>query len=217
MYMMELGTVMVGIALAQISPGPNMMAVSSAALSGGRQPGLLSAVGVATGVFIWSVLFSFGIGAVIDAFPQSLTAMKLVGGGYFLYLALKSLWSCLKGSGSVGSARDNLYSPASKIGFTAYRTGLLVVLTNPKAALMWVAVSMFLASAQSTHPALIVIGVLASCSAMVIYGIYALLFSTGVAVRAYQRFFRVVDGIFGAVFGVIGSKILIDGMRDLRS
>ncbi|RCK35431.1 hypothetical protein TH9_01665 [Thalassospira xiamenensis] len=186
MYMMELGTVMVGIALAQISPGPNMMAVSSAALSGGRQPGLLSAVGVATGVFIWSVLFSFGIGAVIDAFPQSLTAMKLVGGGYFLYLALKSLWS-------------------------------FVVLTNPKAALMWVAVSMFLASAQGTHPALIVIGVLASCSAMVIYGIYALLFSTGVAVRAYQRFFRVVDGIFGAVFGVIGSKILIDGMRDLRS
>ncbi|OSQ31705.1 LysE family translocator [Thalassospira sp. MCCC 1A03138] len=204
MYMMELGTVMVGIALAQISPGPNMMAVSSAALSGGRQLGLLSAVGVATGVFI-------------DAFPQSLTAMKLVGGGYFLYLALKSLWSCLKGSGSVGSARDNLYSPASKIGFTAYRTGLLVVLTNPKAALMWVAVSMFLASAQGTHPALIVIGVLASCSAMVIYGIYALLFSTGVAVRAYQGFFRVVDGIFGAVFGVIGSKILIDGMSDLRS
>ena len=58
---------------------------------------------------------------------------------------------------------------------------------------------------------------MAAMSAMMIYGTYAVLFSTGVAVRAYQRFFRTIDGLFGAVFGVIGGRLLIDGLRDLRN
>lgn len=212
----EIATVMFGIALAQISPGPNMMAVSSAALSGGRRPGLLSAAGIATGVFIWSVLFAFGIGAVIDAFPQTLTAMKLLGGVYFLYLALKSLRACLKHRNGLQQG-VSAGQTALRPGIDAYRTGLLVVLTNPKAALMWVAVSMFLATTHGAHAALVLIGVMAAMSAMVIYGTYAVLFSTGVAVRAYQRFFRTIDGLFGAVFGVIGGRLLIDGLRDLRN
>ena len=89
----------------------------------------------------------------------------------------------------------------------------LVVLTNPKAALMWVAVSMFLATTHGAHAALVLIGGMAAISAMVIYGTYAVLFSTGVAVRAYQRFFRTINGLFGAVFGVIGGRLLIDGLR----
>lgn len=217
MQMMELGTVMVGIALAQISPGPNMMAVSSVALSGGRRPGLLTAGGIATGVFIWSVLFAFGIGAVIDTIPQTLTAMKLLGGGYFLYLALKSLRSCLKRGPAQNDPDRNSVQATPRLGFAAYRTGLLVVLTNPKAALMWVAVSMFLASVHGAHPALVAIGLLAAISAMTIYGIYAVLFSTGIAVRTYRRFFQTIEAVFGAVFGIIGGRLLADGLRELRS
>ena len=78
---------------------------------------------------------------------------------------------------------------------------------------MWVAVSMFLATTHGAHAALVLIGGMAAISAMVIYGTYAVLFSTGVAVRAYQRFFRTINGLFGAVFGVIGGRLLIDGLR----
>ena len=80
--MFEVAGVFAGIVLAQISPGPNLMAVSSIALGGGRMPGAIAAVGVATGVFIWSILFAFGIGALLKAFPQAITAMRLLGGGY---------------------------------------------------------------------------------------------------------------------------------------
>jgi len=212
---LEIGTVMFGIALAQISPGPNMMAVSAAALSGGRRAGVLTASGIATGVFIWSILFSFGIGTIIDAFPQTVTAMKLLGGAYFLYLALKSLRSSLKNQDH--QPKGSRAETAPRLGRVSYRTGLLVVLTNPKAAMMWVAVSMFLASVHGAHSALVLIGVMAALSAMMVYGTYAVLFSTGVAVRTYQRFFRVIDASFGAIFGLIGGRLLIDGLRALRN
>jgi threonine/homoserine/homoserine lactone efflux protein len=49
--MIEFLPLVLGVVLAQVSPGPNMMAVSSIALGAGRRAGLLTAAGVASGVF----------------------------------------------------------------------------------------------------------------------------------------------------------------------
>lgn len=223
--MVELIPVMIGIMLAQIAPGPNMMAVSSMSLSAGRRPGIITAAGIASGVFIWSILFAFGIGAVVVAFPGMMLVMKLLGGAYFLYLSIRSLRACL------GRRKQNPAGPkpgennqpnfsvtsSQTAGRSAYRTGLLVVLTNPKAALMWAAVSMFMASSHSTHLMFVGLGFVASLTALTIYGGYAVLFSTGVAMRTYQRFFRAIEAAFGAVFGAIGIKLVVDGLRQLRA
>ncbi|HMB48942.1 MAG TPA: LysE family translocator [Afifellaceae bacterium] len=210
--MIEFVPLILGIFLAQASPGPNMMAVSSIALGSGRRAGMLTAAGVATGVFVWAILFAFGVGAFLNAFPQTITAMKLIGGGYLLYLGLKALRTAFSGEANVGSA-----AAARKTGAQAYGTGLLVVLTNPKAALMWVAVSMFLASAHSSSMQYLIVGVCVSLSAGAIYGVYAFLFSTGIALRAYGRVFRFVEAGFGMVFGAIGAKLVADGIRELRT
>ena len=99
----------------------------------------------------------------------------------------------------------------------AFATGVLVVLTNPKAALMWVAVSIFLASANLTNAQFLIIGLCISLSAMAIYGTYALLFSTGVAIRTYGRLVHAVEATFGLLFGALGARLLADGLKELRS
>jgi len=210
--MLEIAGVFIGIVLAQVSPGPNLMAISSISLGGGRAPGLMAAAGVATGVFIWSALFALGIGAFLKAFPQTITAMRLLGGGYLIYLGLRALRTALAPS----SAHSHPERISMKLG-AAYRRGLVVVMTNPKAALMWVAISMYLASSGISKAQFLVVGLGASASAMAIYGAYALVFSTGIAMRAYARFFRVIEGGFGAVFGAIGAKVFVDGLRELKA
>lgn len=210
--MFELAPLILGIFLAQASPGPNMIAVSSISLGSGRQAGVLTAAGVATGVFVWAVLFAFGVGAFLNAFPQTLIAMKLLGGGYLLYLGMKALRSAWRRD---GAASNGARSSVGKL--CAYRTGLLVVLTNPKAAMMWVAVSMFLAAAEFSNGQFLIVGVCVSLSALGIYGAYAFAFSTGAAVRAYGRFFRVIETTFGALFGAIGARLVADGIRELRN
>lgn len=210
--MFELLPFILGIFLAQVSPGPNMMAVSSVAIGSGRRAGMLTAAGVATGVFIWAILFAFGMGALLNAFPETIIAMKLLGGGYLLFLGTKAVLTALR------QADSGKTSPGVRtIGRRAYATGLLVVLTNPKAALMWVAASMYLASLNLSGLQFLAIGTCVSLSAMAIYGVYAMLFSTGLAVRAYGRFFKLIETAFGAVFGMLGAKLVTDGLREIRT
>ncbi|MGO4571479.1 LysE family translocator [Microvirga sp. 2TAF3] len=210
--MLGIAGVLFGIFLAQVSPGPNLMAVSSASLGSGRLVGFSTAAGVATGVFIWAVLFALGIGAFLKAFPQTIMAMRLLGGGYLVYLGLKALHAAIASS----SDRPVAGRAEMRAG-AAYRRGLFVVMTNPKAALMWVAVSMYLASAGLSTLQFLAIGVGASISATVVYGTYALIFSTGTVTRVYARFCRVIEGCFGVAFGGIGAKLFIDGIRELKA
>lgn len=210
--MIEIATVFLGIVLAQMAPGPNMMAVASASLGTGRASGVATAAGIATGVFCWSLLFALGIGAMLKAFPQSLVAMRFIGGGYLLYLGLRALRTAA-GPIEAGSVASG---PALAPG-AAWRRGLLVVMTNPKAALMWIAVTMYLASSGLSHGEFLAIGAGAALTAMTIYGGYAVLFSTGAAVRTYRRFFRAIEAAFGLVFGAVGARLVFDGIRTFRA
>ncbi len=201
-----------GVFLAQMAPGPNLMAVSSISLGSGRKAGVMTAAGVASGVFVWAVLFTVGIGAFLKAFPQSITAMKLLGGGYLLFLGAKALLQAWRGS-KAGNGTAGMRTTGSR----AFATGFVVVLTNPKAALMWIAVSIFLASANLSNSQFLFIGACVSLSAMMIYGSYALMFSTGLAMRLYGRSAQFIEATFGAVFGVLGAKLIADGLKELRS
>jgi threonine/homoserine/homoserine lactone efflux protein len=76
---------------------------------------------------------------------------------------------------------------------------------------------MYLASSGFSSLQFMLIDVGASLSALLIYGAYALIFSTGLVMRVYARFFRVIEGGFGAIFGAIGAKLLVDGVRELKA
>lgn len=206
--MLELIPLFIGVFLAQVSPGPNLLATASAALAGGRRDGLSTAAGIATGVFVWAILFSLGIGALIAAFPDLLTAMKLVGGTYLILLGARALRTAL--------TLRAWAAPAPRLRHRPFLTGLAVVLTNPKAAMMWVAVSMFLAGSGVSGLAVLPVGVGVALSALIVYSGYALLFSTGFATRGYARVFRPVEAAFAAVFGAIGARLALDGLRELR-
>ncbi|MBZ8133940.1 LysE family translocator [Afifella sp. IM 167] len=201
-----------GVLFAQAAPGPNMLAVAGVALGQGRRAALLTVLGVASGVLLWSAAVAFGLAAVLALYPAFLTAMKVVGGSYLLYLGIKALRAAFTGAaGSVRVQAVRLDAGA------AWRRGFLVVLTNPKAALMWIAVGTFLFGSGLTPLQVLGFGPLAFVTAALIYGAYAFLFSTGPALRGYARFARVIEGLFGSIFGLLGGRLLLDGIKELRS
>ncbi|MCV0429106.1 MAG: LysE family translocator, partial [Roseibium sp.] len=55
----------------------------------------------------------------------------------------------------------------------------------------------------------------ATCTAT-IYGCYGLLFSARSVAELYRRFWRAMDGLFGAVFGILGMKLLLDGLKEVK-
>lgn len=210
--MIELLPLIIGIFLAQLSPGPNSMAVISIALGSGRKAGIFACSGIALGVLIWAMLFTFGIAAFFQIFPQSITYIKLLGGSYLLFLAAKAGYGVL-----TGNQAKTQHRKIKKSNRAAFLTGLLVVLTNPKAAMMWVAISTFLAGSGFVNADFLVVGLVLSLSAMGIYSAYAVLFSSDLVVRSFGQFSRYVNSAFALVFGSLGAKLVIDGIKELRS
>ena len=163
-------------------------------------------------MLVWALLVAVGLNAVIASYPPLLSVMKLVGGAYLLWLAYRGARGAFAG-GSATIRSDG----ARRSAFGSWRRGLLVVLTNPKAFLMWSAVGTFLFGSGLSVVEVIAFGPVAAVSASLIYGAYAFAFSTGIAARAYAATARVFDGAMGAAFGILGGRLLIDGVRELRA
>ena len=203
---------LVGLMTMQISPGPNLIAVANAAMGQSRRAAIFVAVGIATGAAIWVSLSALGIGAILEAHPALITVLKFGGGTYLLWLGIKGLIAAKKGE---KVHVDNVGQAASEVA--CWSRGLLVVLTNPKAALGWAAIASFMFGSGLSAMQVAAFAPIATASALLIYGGYGILFSTGTAVRTYQRFWRIVEAIFGGFFGVMGASLIVAGARDLRS
>jgi threonine/homoserine/homoserine lactone efflux protein len=203
--------VLLGVAAAQASPGPNMFAVIETALGRGRRSALLVVAGIASGTLVWAAIASLGLGAVFTAVPALLTALKFIGGAYLCYLGFRGLRAVLRGTEAALRAETR---PLSDLA--AWRRGFFVVMTNPKALLMWLALATFLFGAGLNAAQVLAFGPVVAISATLIYGFYGVMFSTGLASRGYARFWRWIEAAFGTAFGALGLTLLISGLRDIR-
>lgn len=203
---------LLGVIAAQVSPGPNLISVASVALSQGRRAALFVVIGVATGMLVWSLLTAMGLGALIEAYPKSLLLLKLLGGGYLIFLGINAARATLQ-SGAEPTIR---LDQSSLSDAQAWLRGLSVLLTNPKAALMWAAVASFLFGQGLNALHVLAFGPIGAISGLLIYGSYAMLFSTGAAMRSYSRFSRWFEGLFAAAFSAMGASLLWLGLSETQ-
>lgn len=116
------GLAAAGLAL-NLTPGPDMLFCLSQGLRGGRRAGWAASAGVALGVFIHVMIAGLGLGAVFAASPTLFEAVRWIGVGYLLWLALVAL----RGQASEQARPQAVAS--------AFRSGLLINLLNPKVIL----------------------------------------------------------------------------------
>lgn len=185
------------------SPGPSTMAIMGVAMKQGRARAIALALGVVTGSMFWAFLAATGISTILTAYAGALLVIKVAGGLYLLYLAWKSARAAL----SSDAAQMKVIPFASKA--TLYRRGVLLHLSNPKAVLGWLAIMSL--GLQPDGPPYTLHAIIAGCAVlglMVNVG-YALVFSTAVMGRAYQKSRRWIEGALAAFFGYAGFRLLL--------
>lgn len=187
------------------SPGPSNMRIMGVAMHQGRKSALVLAAGVISGSFFWGLMAATGLSAILTRYAHVLLVLKIVGGLYLLFLAIKAGRSALTSDRGFEKALES--TPAVS-GLGLYRRGLLMHLTNPKALLGWVA-TMTLGLGPNTTPETVVI-ILAGCAmlSVTIFCGYAIVFSTAPMIRSYRRARRWIEGTFALVFGAAGVKLL---------
>lgn len=190
-------------AIGTASPGPSNLAVMATAMNHGRRSGVVFALGVVSGSTTWGMLAALGLSSVLTGYAQVLVAIKMLGGIYLLWLAMKSAKRALAPSGPVMQSLGT--SPASA---NLFLRGAAMHLTNPKALLVWLSI-VALALPQDTRREtawLIVVGSVPI--GLIVFCGYALLFSTEGARSTYMRVRRGFDGALTAVFGYAGLHML---------
>lgn len=191
--------------LAVASPGPSNMMIMAVAMGQGRRAALVLAAGVVTGSLTWALLTAAGLSAVLTRYAHALTAIKIAGGLYLLYLACRCARAALaRTPGTQGPA-----AAASRLSAAAlYRRGLLMHLSNPKAILTWIA--LMSVGLQAGQPRGVLSALIAGCAAiaLAVFGGYAILFSTGPAVQAYRQGRRAIETVLAGCLGLAGIKTL---------
>jgi threonine/homoserine/homoserine lactone efflux protein len=122
----------VGVSLLVIVvPGPDTALLVRNTLAGGRACGVCTALGVVTGLTVWTIAASAGLAAVLLASEPAFVALKVAGGIYLAYLGVETLVAAVRGHRSAATGGRALSRSA------AYRRGLVSNLGNPKIAVFF--------------------------------------------------------------------------------
>ena len=190
--------------LAIASPGPNILAVIGTSMGVGRPSGIALALGVASGSFTWALLTLFGLSAVLTAYASLLLLIKVFGGIYLLWLAFKFF----KSAASLHDIEAKELSGARLRPAGYFKRGYIIQMTNPKAALAWIAIISL--GLQDGAPFSVGIAIVVGTFIMsiAIHVLYAVMFSTPVMVGLYSKSRRVIEGVLGTFFALAGLRLL---------
>jgi threonine/homoserine/homoserine lactone efflux protein len=117
-----------------VAPGPSFAVIVNQSIRHGRRAGLLVVAGNTTALTFWATASAFGLTVLIRTSVVAFTVLKVAGAAYLCFLGIRTLLRSRK-QGDLAAPEQ---SPA-RTGWAAYRAGVLTNLTNPKAAVLYLA------------------------------------------------------------------------------
>ena len=202
-HLPQIGLAFAAFALGMFSPGPNILSILGTSMARGRRVGVVLAIGISAGSFLWATMTAVGLTALISTYASILTALKIAGGLYLLWLAFNAFRSAASAN---PIQPPEAASKGSLLGF--FLRGLTIQMTNPKAALTWIAImSLGLGDTAPTMTASIIV---AGTTILSVLGhvAYAMAFSTKRVVAIYTRARRGIEVALGIFFTFAGLKLL---------
>ncbi|MGH3760897.1 LysE family translocator [Actinophytocola sp.] len=185
-------------------PGPDMMFIVANAIARGRVAGV---VAVSTGMPVHTVAAVLGLGALSQAATVVLEAVRIVGAGFLVYLAI----------GALRSARSVAETAPARFGGTrcggTHLMAALTNLANPKVIFFYLAFfPQFVTEGGWATPVqflimgavFIVVGLAVDASVRLAAGTFSALLLGRPAVR------RWLNRVSAAIFGGLAVRLVVD-------
>ena len=198
-------------ALVIVTPGPDTALTIRNTLSGGRAGGLATALGVATGQAIWTVVTSAGLAALLVASTSAFAALRLAGAAYLAWLGFEALWTASRVREATG--RETKREPSRRLSATrAFRQGVLSNLGNPKMAVFFTSLlPPFAPSGRVAFPALLALGLLFCGMTVVWLAAYAAVVArAGDVLRRRLGVRRAIEAVTGLALLALGARLAVD-------
>jgi threonine/homoserine/homoserine lactone efflux protein len=190
-----------------VMPGQDTALTIRNTLVGGRGSGVLTAAGVASGQFVWTVATSAGLAALIVASEPVFTALKLAGAAYLIFLGAQALHAALRPGRNESKA--NRFVSVRRLGrIAAYRQGALSNLGNPKMAVFFSSLlPQFITRGHASFATLLMLGLLFNAMTLIWLTGYALVVARVGDMLRRDRVRRSMEAVTGIVLVGLGLRL----------
>ncbi|MDG2501096.1 MAG: LysE family transporter [Porticoccaceae bacterium] len=189
--------------LAAAAPGPDFVLVSQQTLSNGKRAGLLCSLGIALGLSVHILYSSFGLAAIIANSSSALWGIKILGGGYLIYLGISGLKARARKSETI-----SIPSTAKRSALKTIGLGFLCNALNPKAPIYFVSLFTIVLSQQTPAEHLLIYGLWMMLLQLAWFSSLSLLLSRPRVTQQFQRMGHWIDRIAGGAMLLLGFKVL---------
>ncbi|MGE6784116.1 LysE family transporter [Ensifer adhaerens] len=198
--MTELLAVITITIFAVISPGPDFAMVTRNSLLLSRRSGVLTALGIAFGVWVHVAYTLLGVGLLIRQSLLLFTGLKLVGAAYLIWLGI----SMLRAKPTRATASTERVA-LSDLG--ALRMGFLTNALNPKTTIFVVSLFMQVVQPTTALSVQMAYGAFISAAHLIWFAIVALFFSSPTVRLRLLTFRQWIDRAFGALLVGFGALL----------
>ncbi len=181
-----------------LTPGADMMFCLGVGMRSGRRAAWLASAGIASGGMIHVAMAGLGLSALVASVPWAFDVIRWIGVAYLLWLAVQALRPA-----STGGAKPK--GPADH----AFRSGLLVNLTNPKVILFVLAfVPQFVQpQAGAVLGQFLIFGAVLGVGGFVINGLVGVF--AGTVGQRLARGSRALDYVTAGVFTALAARLAV--------
>jgi threonine/homoserine/homoserine lactone efflux protein len=199
-----LAVFMIAALTLNVTPGPNMLYVTTRSLGQGRKAGVVSAIGIGVGNLVHTLAAALGLSALLMSSAIAYSVVKYVGAAYLIYLGVRMILRNEHNS-SLTTLTD---ASLRRIFSQAIATSVL----NPKVALFFIAFLPQFANPSQGSVALQIafLGALFSTTGTIVNTTVALLSgSFGDWLQTRPRFSQFQQWFTGSVFVALGTSIAL--------
>ncbi|ORM63911.1 threonine transporter [Pantoea rodasii] len=200
--LIALSAIGIAILFGAMSPGVSFLFVARMAMSSSRRAALSVAVGMGFGAFIFAAIALAGLHTLLTLVPSLYTALKVVGGCYLLWLALKMFRRPIN--------RFNDSAGTEEVSVSkAFMTGVFTQISNPHTALVFASIFSAALSKNIQPVMYIILPIMAFVIDALWYAVVACLLSTDGPRQAYIKYRKFIDKLSGGAMAFLGIRLLL--------
>jgi RhtB (resistance to homoserine/threonine) family protein len=189
-------------AILTLTPGADTMLVVRSALVRGRRAGLLTVLGIGSGLFIHATLSALGLSVILVRSARAFEIVKLAGALYLVFLGIQAIRSAARGK----PIAERTAEPAG--ARRAYVEGLFTNVLNPKVAIFYLAfLPQFIGPGDPVLAKSILLASIHFVEGLVWLSLVTLFVARLRPVLAQPRVQRALESVTGLVFIAFGVKL----------
>lgn len=188
-----------------LMPGPDIVFVLMQSLTFGKKEGILTALGLVSGILVHTTLVAFGVSALIKQSDNLFLGIKLFGAVYLCYLAYQ-LFKSDKG------IEMNAFKSKRGSTFKLIQKGFIMNVLNPKVTLFFLAFfpGFLFSDSISTITQFYILGLIFMLQAMCVFtgvsffaGAFARVIKESNTIQARVKWIQIVVFLLMAIFLIL--------------